>query len=496
MRIGYSHSSLGWQTPYGSGMVWQNLTMSKSDLKPSEVLEAQFESWLLDLIELSKIPSVSFPGFDPKNVLKSAQVVADLMRRVGLQNVELLEIPGAHPYVYGDWLHAPGKPTVLLYAHHDVQPPGRTELWKSDPFVPEFRDGPGGRRLYGRGAADDKAGVVMHLSTIDAFLKSRGDLPVNVKVVIEGEEEIGSTHLESFLGTFKSKLKADVMILADAANFDVGVPALTIALRGLLDFEVEVRALSKTVHSGMWGGPVPDPAMALSKMLSTLVDQDGQIAIPGVMDDFKELSADEMEKLAKIPTDRKKFRIQSGMVETAQFMPPPKKVSNLSPETQVWRAPSLTVNAIQASSRAQAGNVINDQAWAKFTIRLAKGMDPEKVRSQVESYLKGIVPWGLELKLVGERGSGPWMEEPKGPVFEMALRSLRQGYGKEPILTGCGGSIPFVAPFAVANEGAPALLVGVEDPYTDAHGENESLQIEDFKKACISQVLFFEELGK
>jgi acetylornithine deacetylase/succinyl-diaminopimelate desuccinylase-like protein len=267
----------------------------KTPVAPLDYLKKNAPTYLEDLKKLVRIPSVSFDGFPKETVEKSAQAVLELMKTRGLENVQILKVGDAHPYVYGERLKAPGKPTLLLYAHHDVQPPGREELWKTSPFEPTVAKGPGGERLYGRGTADDKAGIVVHTSAIDAYLKTVGELPVNVKVVIEGEEEIGSSHLAEFLKTYRSKLDADVLVLTDTSNYDCGVPALTVALRGLVGVEIEVRALSKTVHSGMWGGPVPDPAMALTKMLATLVDEHGVIQVPGVMSQVKPLSATEKE---------------------------------------------------------------------------------------------------------------------------------------------------------------------------------------------------------
>jgi acetylornithine deacetylase/succinyl-diaminopimelate desuccinylase-like protein len=469
---------------------------SPSLKKTIAAFEARFDEHLEDLKALVRIPSVSFPGFDASQVRRSAEAVAALLRKRGLEGVEILEIEGAHPYVYGEKRGVPGAPTLLLYAHHDVQPPGREELWKSPPFEPTLREGPGGVRMYARGSADDKAGVIVHTAAISAFLEACDSLPVNVKVVIEGEEEVGSTHLSKFIERWKSKLQADVLVLTDTANFDCGHPALTVALRGLVGVNIEVRSTSHTMHSGMWGGPVPDPAMALSKMLATLVDENGRVAVPGVWEQVRPVTAAEAAEFEKIPYDEAEFRRQAGLVAGARILK-----ESVNPIAQIFRLPSLVVNAVQASSKAQAGNVINDTAWARVTIRLVADMDPAKVLSQLETHLRTVCPWGLEVSITQDRGSGPWSTSPsESPrheaAFAAAKSAMREGYGREPLLIGCGGSIPFVKPFAEALGGAPALLVGVEDPYTNAHGENESLLISDLKKACLSQIHLFAALAK
>ncbi len=470
------------------------MSVPSGKLSPEQQVKENFSAYLEDLKELVRIPSVSFPGFPEAEVRRSAEAVARLLKKRGLENVEILELPGAHPYVYGERLKAPGKPTLLLYAHHDVQPPGREELWKSPPFEPTLREGPGGARMYARGAADDKAGVVVHTSAIDAILKSDGELPVNVKVVIEGEEEIGSLHLASFLETYKKKLQADVLVLTDTSNFDCGVPALTIALRGLVAVEIELRALAGTVHSGVWGGPIPDPAVALSKILATLVDENGQIAVAGMWEQVRELSDAEKKAFAAIPFNEKEFVKQSGLVAGGKILPLP-KFPELNPFVRTFRMPSLSVNAIQASSRSQAGNVINDVAWAKVTIRLVPDMDPVSVGKLLIEHMRKLVPWGLEAKITQEAGAGAWATDPSGPAFEAAEAALEKGYGKKPFKIGSGGTIPFVRPFADALGGAPALLIGVEDPYTNAHGENESLLVSDLEKACVGQVHLFHEIA-
>jgi acetylornithine deacetylase/succinyl-diaminopimelate desuccinylase-like protein len=464
----------------------------------AEALRSRFEEHLADLQTLVKIPGVSFPGFAPERVRESADAVARLLRRRGLQNVEILGLEGfpeVHPYVYGEYLHAPGAPTVLLYAHHDVQPPGREEIWESPPFEPTLRPGPGGLRLYGRGTADDKAGIIVHTAAIDAFLASGAGLPLNVKVLIEGEEETGSHHLTQFLRQHRARLDADFLVLTDTCNFDCGVPALTVALRGMVGLEVEVRALTKSLHSGMWGGPIPDPALALAKVLGTLVDEAGEIAVPALLESVRPVSEQEQQAFAELPYSEESFRAQAGVVPGARLV----GKGPLSPMARIWRLPSLTVNAIQASSRAQAGNIINDSAWAKVTVRLVADMEPGKVLEQLKEHLRAQVPWGLEIHFSGESASGPWMADQASPraraAFEAAEAAMREGYGHKPYRIGCGGSIPFVQPFVEALGGAPALLVGVEDPHTNAHGENESLLVDDLYKACLSQVGLFARLA-
>jgi acetylornithine deacetylase/succinyl-diaminopimelate desuccinylase-like protein len=442
---------------------------------------------LEDLKDLVRIPSVSFDGFPPEQVRRSAEAVARLLKERGLENVEILELEGAHPYVYGDWLKAPGKPTLLLYAHHDVQPPGRMHLWKTAPFEPTERDG----RLYGRGTADDKAGVIVHTATIASFLNTVGKLPLNVKVVIEGEEEAGSTHLPQFLEKYKARLKADTMILTDTQNYDEGLPALTVSLRGLVAFDIEVRAHSKSMHSGMWGGPVVDPVMALSKMLATLTDAQGRLAVPGIWDQVRPLTSAEEKALAELPFELAEFRRQAGLLAHTHLLP--SRDGTVKPLAQMWREPSVSINAIEASSRKAAANIINDSAWARVGIRIVPDMDPHHVAKLVTEHLKRVAPWGVDVEITPDIGGKAWGTRAEGPAFAAAQRALEKGYGKKPVLMGCGGSIPFVEPFADALGGAPALLIGVEDPYTNAHSENESMSISDFESAIRSMIHFYAD---
>lgn len=448
--------------------------------------ESHYGEFLEDLKTLARIPSVSFPGFDSMQVDRSAEAVAALMSKRGLENVEILRIPGAFPYVYGDWLHAPGKPTLLLYAHHDVQPAGREELWKSPPFEPTERDG----RLYGRGCADDKAGAVAHTSAIASWLQTAGKLPVNVKVIIEGEEEVGSDNLEPFLDRYACKVMADAIVLTDTGNFDHETPSITVALRGLVALDVTVKSMDHPLHSGMWGGPIADPTVALAKMIAACVDGKGRMLFPGSYRGVLKPSKAMEASLKMLEYPEKVFRAQSGLNPKTKLMVPAKDILRSN-----WYWPSFSVNAIQASSKRDCANIINDSAWCHMGVRIVPGQDPKAVLAALKKHLLKNAPWGVEVSFSSELASPAWTTDTGAPAFAAARKALQKGYGRQAVDMGCGGSIPFVGPFAKALKGAPALLIGVEDPLSNPHSENESLHLAMFAKAIASAAHLYGEVA-
>ncbi len=437
-----------------------------------------------ELIELARIPSISADPAHRDDVEASAQRTVDILQRHGLENVRVLRLDGAHPSVLGEWLHAgDDRPTLLLYAHHDVQPPGVRENWTSDPFEPTERNG----RLYARGVCDDKAGVLAHAAAVHAWLDAHGSLPCNVKVFVEGEEEIGSPNLERYLTSFADDLAADVFVLADAGQWKVGVPGITYSLRGLATIDVQLRALAGPVHSGLFGGAVPDPATGMAVLIASMVDEHGDIAIPGFDTDVRPLTDRERVRIDALPANEEAFLRSAGAVAGARAGDPHRNVFE-----RIWMRPSLTVIGFDSHPIAGSSNQIVAAATARLSFRLAPGQDPERVTTVVRQHIDGHVPFGLQCTVTVHEAVPAWSCEPDGPAFAACERALAAGFGTEPVLMGMGGSVPFVGPFvrAFARDGVPipALLVGPEDPHSRAHGEDESLHLDDWRKLIESEI--------
>jgi cysteinylglycine-S-conjugate dipeptidase len=426
----------------------------------------------VDLEALARIPSVSAASFDQTHVAASAAFVADLLREVGMPEVEVLQVEGGAPAVVARRPAPAGAPTVLLYAHHDVQPPGERSAWRSEPFEPTERDG----RLYGRGVADDKAGVLVHLAALRAL---GDDLGVGVTVFVEGEEEIGSPTFEAFLAAHRERLAADVIVVADSGNWRIGEPALTTSLRGLVDGVVEVRTLDHALHSGMYGGAVPDATMALVRLLDTLWDDAGDVAVAGL----------HVGAAAELPYTEAQLRADSGVLDGVRL------VGSGSLLSRLWTRPAISVIGIDVPSVAVASNTLQAVARAKFSLRLAPGQDPAAAFAALREHLVGHAPFGALVEVeLGETGS-PWAGDVDGPVYDVARWALQQAWGLAPVSMGVGGSIPFIAALQRVYPQAAVLVTGVEDPDSRAHGADESLHLGEFHKACLAEALLLARLA-
>ncbi|HEY0485402.1 MAG TPA: dipeptidase [Mycobacteriales bacterium] len=426
-----------------------------------------------DLEALVRIPSVSVTGFDQSHVDASAEATAGLFRDAGLPDVRIVAVPGGRPAVIARRPAPDGAPTVLLYAHHDVQPPGNPEDWDGTPYEPTERDG----RLYGRGAADDKAGIAAHLAAVRAF---DGAPPVGITVFVEGEEEIGSPTLGAFLERYADLLRADVIVLADSGNWAIGTPALTTSLRGLVDCVVEVGTLDHAVHSGMYGGAVPDALTALCRLLATLHDDKGDVAVPGLHTG----PADPLD----LTEDR--LRAEAGVLDGVELI-------GSGPLTErMWTRPAVTVVGLDAPATAKASNTLLPSARAKVSMRIAPGQDPEQAYAALRDHLERNAPWGAHVTVHrGELGSA-YAIDATGPGYDAARAAFATAWGTEPVHMGIGGSIPFVAEFAEAFPDAAILVTGVEDPDSRAHGANESLHLGEFAKVCLAEALLLRNLAE
>jgi cysteinylglycine-S-conjugate dipeptidase len=428
-----------------------------------------------DLDALIRIPSVSADPGAAAELRRSADLVAGLFRDVGTPEVEIVDdVQGGQPAVLARYPAPAGKPTVLLYAHHDVQPPGDPAGWLSPPFEPTERDG----RLYGRGSADDKAGIAAHLAVLRAY---DGRPPVGVTVFVEGEEEIGSPTLGSFLERHRDRLAADVVVLADSGNYEVGRPTFTTSLRGLAGCVVEVRALEHGVHSGGFGGAAPDALTALCRLLATLHDERGNVAVKGLV-------------TAETPAfdyPEERFRAEAALLDGVELL------GSGSLAERLWAKPAASVLAIDATRVADASNTLIPVARAKVSVRLAPGDEAPRARAALASHLREHAPWGVHVTVVDGDLGQPFAATVGGPAFDAAHAAFRRAYGHPAVELGNGGTIPFVAAFAGAFPAAELLVTSAgADPDSRAHGADESLHLGDFERACLAEALLLEELAR
>ncbi|TQM38872.1 dipeptidase [Pseudonocardia cypriaca] len=427
-----------------------------------------------DLERLVRIPSIWADPARAEDTRRSAEAVAELARDAGAADVTIIAATGGAPAVVAHFPGPAGTPTVLLYAHHDVQPTGDVGRWTSPPFEPTERDG----RLYGRGAADDKAGVMTHLAVLRAY---GGRPPVGVTLFIEGEEESGSPTLPALLQAHKDLLTCDVIVIADASNPAVDVPGLTTTLRGLVDVTVEVAMLENPVHSGVYGGPVGDALTALVKALATLHDADGEVAVPGLVHSTS--SAPDLDEAV--------FRSDVGLLDGVQLLG-----SGTIP-TRAWAKPAVAVLGIDAPRVAESSNVLLPRARARVGMRLAPGDDAVKGQRALAEHLEANVPWGAQVTVTLEPGRAePFTIDGTGAAYDAARRAFTEAYGNPVVETGIGGSIPFVAEFARQFPGAAVLVTGVGDPASRWHGIDESLDVAMFGRAVLAEALMLEELAR
>jgi acetylornithine deacetylase/succinyl-diaminopimelate desuccinylase-like protein len=426
-----------------------------------------------DLETLVRIPSVSADPGRRDDVRRSAEAAAELFRGEGFDDVRILSAAGGAPAVVARRPGPDGAPTVLLYAHHDVQPVGDPALWDSQPFEPTER----GERLYGRGAADDKAGIAAHLAAVRAF---GGDLPVGVTVLVEGEEEVGSPTLEAFLDEHRDLLAADVIVIADSGNWDIGEPALTTSLRGLVDCFVELRTLEHGVHSGMWGGVVPDAVTAMVRLLATLHDDRGDVAVEGL----------HAGPAADVDYPLERVRTESGVSDGVAL------IGSGSVVERLWTRPAVSIIGFDATRTSEASNTLIPSARAKISVRLAPGDSAPRAMDRLREHLERHAPWGAQLTFTpGELGE-PTAIDATGPAYDAARAAFREAWdGVEPVDMGVGGSIPFIAAFREAYPDAAVLVTGVEDPDTRAHGANEGLHLAEFERACLAEALLLRNLA-
>lgn len=428
---------------------------------------ARFEK---ELAELLRIPSVSTSSRFADDMRRCADWLAGHISEAGLEKVEIVQTAG-HPVVYAEHLTHVEHPTVLIYGHYDVQPADPEELWTTPAFEPDFREG----RVYARGAEDDKGQVHMHLKALEARLRSAEGLPVNVKLVIEGEEEIGSRHLEQFLRDHRKRLSCDAVMISDTSMLAPDIPAITAGLRGLAYAEITVRGPNRDLHSGSYGGAVQNPANALAKILGGLTDSYGRVTVPGFYDVVKEMSGEERASVRQIPFDAAEFRRDLDVSELAGE-------AGYDTLERLWYRPTLDVNGLISGFTGEgAKTVLPSEARAKVSMRLVPDQDPIAIQAAFEAHVRSLAPQGVKVDVLAHHGATPWRADPHGPVFEAASAALEETFGRRPLLIREGGSIPIV-PMFESILGAPVILAGFGLPGANPHAPNEWLDLSVYHK--------------
>jgi len=441
------------------------------------------DRYLEELKAYLAIPSISALPQHAGDVRRCAEWTANEMKRIGLQNVRLIETPG-NPVVYGDWLNAPDAPTILFYGHYDVQPVDPVDLWESPPFEATVRDG----EIYARGAADDKGQVFMHLKAVEAYINKQGQLPVNIKFMLEGEEEVGSAHLDEFVRSHKKELAADVVVISDSPMLERGIPSICYGLRGLVYFQLDLRGTKTDLHSGSFGGAVANPAFVLAQVLAQMKDRSFRVKIPGFYDAVRPLTDAERAEWKRLPFNETKYRKEIGAPRLAGE-------KGYTVFERVWGRPTFEVNGLLAGFTGEgAKTVIPAVAMAKVSMRLVPDQDPNTIAKLFEDYVRKVTPKTVELKVTRMHGGKPWMAAFDNPFVRAAGRAIERGFGKAPVFNREGGSIPVVSTFQ-EELGLPSVLFGVGLPDENAHAPNEKLDLGNFHNGIIASAYLYQEIA-
>lgn len=445
-------------------------------------VDANKDRYLTELKEFLAIPSVSSQKDHNNDTRRCAQWVADQMRTVGMQNVQILETPG-HPIVYSEWLGAPGKPTILFYGHYDVQPVDPLNLWTSPPFDATIR----GENLYARGSADDKGQVFIHFKSIEAYMKNKGSMPVNLKMLIEGEEEVGSENLDDFVESHKDLLKADLVLISDSSMFAKGVPSVCYGLRGLAYMELEVTGPNRDLHSGSFGGSVHNPIQALAELIAQLHDKNGKVTIPGFYDGVLPLKKAERDAFKKLPWNDRRYSKDLGVNELYGE----KGFSTLE---RLWARPTLECNGIWGGYTGEgAKTVLPAKAFAKISMRLVPNQNSTKIAKLFEKHVKKIAPKTIDIRVTALHGGEPALTPIDSPGVQAAVAALQKGFGKRPLYQREGGSIPIVVQFKKLL-GLDTVLLGFGLPDENAHAPDEHINLENFFGGIKTSIHFYNEL--
>jgi len=436
-----------------------------------------------ELFEFLRIPSVSARSEHDKDTSRAAEWVCRSLEKIGMK-AQVHKTPG-HPIVVAEWRGAPGAPTVLIYGHYDVQPAEPLDLWTSPPFEPTVRDG----RIYARGSVDDKGQLFLHVKALEAHLATRGKLPINIVLIAEGEEEVGSDHLEQFVSDNQDLLKADAAVISDSSMFAPGQPSILSSLRGLAYFQIDVQGPKCDLHSGSYGGAVINPAMALARILATFHDENGHVAIPGFYDKVHEWEPRIREQMKTLPFDEKEFRSEVGSPDLGGE----KGYTILE---RLWSRPTCEVNGLLSGYTGEgAKTVLPAKAMAKVSCRLVPDQDPAEIEKLMDAHVKRVSPPGVNVNVRHLHGGRPWRAELDGPIFDAARRALRKAFDREAVIVGEGGSIPVVNDFQrILN--TPVLLVGFGLPGENAHAPDEWMSEDNFRKGMVAIAALWDEYGR